>query len=225
MTSKTSPTDLKCALRASLEDFVAVGEGGGLLQHGGDGAVFFFAQLDGVLDRGFVQPAAEAIEELELGPHGGRVGSALAGSDDFERIEFLPLLFENDDDVGGGAGAKGDEEKLHRAGSFVRFAVGIESDRVARRADAEELLFANPFHGCGLHRETSEERGKDSRRGKKGWKVEGLQVGGGRRSRESARLRANVASGKQSRDRQNSAVPCEEVPPTPGVLCKECGIA
>src|SRR3989442_10058938 len=151
----------------SFEDFVAVGEGGGLLEHGRYGAVFFFAQLDGVLDGGFVQPAAEAIEKLELGPHGRRVGGAFAGGDDFERIEFLPLLFENDDDVGGGAGAKGDEEKLHRAGSFVRFAVGIESDRVARRADAEESLFANPFHGCGLHRETSEERGKDSRRRKK----------------------------------------------------------
>jgi len=94
----------------------------------------------------------------------------------------LPLLFENDDDVGGGAGAKGDEEKLHRAGSLVRFAVGIESDRMARRADAEEFLFADPFHGCGLHREASEERGKDSRRRKKVGRLRGcrLNVGSGR---------------------------------------------
>ena len=137
--------------RRGGKNFVAPGDGGGLFQHGGDGAVFFLGQGDGVLHGGFVERAAQAEEDFELGPDGGRLGGAFAGAEDFQRFQLLALFFEDDQHVRGGAGAQRHQHHLHRAGSLVRFAVGIERDRVAGGADGEEFLLAGPLDGGCLH--------------------------------------------------------------------------
>src|SRR5277367_2395447 len=45
------------------KDFVAPGEFGGFFQGGGDGAIFFLGEIDGVFYGGFVKIAAEAEKD------------------------------------------------------------------------------------------------------------------------------------------------------------------
>src|SRR5579862_8773154 len=130
-------------------DFVAPGKLSGFFESSGDGAIFFFTELNGLLDAGLFQFATEAKEDVEFGPHARGFGSAFAGADHFEGFKFLALFFEDDDDVGGGAGAEGHEEELHGAGGSEM--VGIEGDGMAGRADGDKLLLANPLNSRGLH--------------------------------------------------------------------------
>src|SRR5215472_13914061 len=58
-------------LGAGRQDFVAPGDGGGFFEHGGHGAVFVFAEPDGVLDCGVIKLAAQAVENFYLDPDGG----------------------------------------------------------------------------------------------------------------------------------------------------------
>jgi hypothetical protein len=140
------------------EEFVAPGEGGGFAEGGGYGAILFFGELDGVLDGGFVEITAEAVEDLELDPDGGRLRGAFAGADDFEGFKLLALLLKDGDDIGPGASAEGEEEKLHRAGSGVGRAVGVHGNGVAGRTDGEEFFGADPLDGGGLHGELLRKR-------------------------------------------------------------------
>src|ERR1035438_4638573 len=133
------------------KNFEAPGDGGSFLKHSGDGAIFFFAEFDGMFGGGFVDMPAQAVVDFEFFPDGGRFGGAFAGADDFQRLWQLAFFFENADDVGGGAGAESDENKFHRAGGQVGFAVGIDGDRMSRGTDGEELLVAEPFYSGGLH--------------------------------------------------------------------------
>src|SRR4030095_13048498 len=82
------------------KNFILPGELRGLLERGGNGAVFFFAELNGLFDGGFFEMAAKAVENVEFAPDLGRVWSAFAGADDVERLKLLALLLEDDDDVG-----------------------------------------------------------------------------------------------------------------------------
>ena len=84
-----------------------------------------------MLDRSFVELATQLVNQLEPGPDHGRLGRALAGDDDFERLELLPLLLENDDDIGGRAGAERDEEHLHGSRGGVGLAIGVEREGVS----------------------------------------------------------------------------------------------
>jgi len=113
------------------QDFVAKRNGSRLFQHGRDRTIFFFAQLDGMLDRGGVELAAQLVNQLEPGPYHGRLGGALAGHDNFERLELLPLFLENDDDIGGRASTERDEEHLHGSRGGVGLAIGVERDSVS----------------------------------------------------------------------------------------------
>src|SRR6201981_469207 len=124
------------------QNLVAPGERGRFPEHCGHRAVFVFAELDGVPDGAIIELAAQAVEDFELGPDRGRLLSALARTDDFERVQLLALLFENGHDVGGGAGAERHEQEFHRAGSLVGLAVGIEGYGVARGAGGHEFLLA-----------------------------------------------------------------------------------
>ena len=66
------------------KDFMAPGDRRRFLKHGGNGAIFFLAELDGVFHGGFVKRAAESIENLDFFPDGWRLGGALAGADYFQ---------------------------------------------------------------------------------------------------------------------------------------------
>src|SRR5205085_5218767 len=112
-------------LAAGRQNFVAPGNGGGFLEHGRDGAVFVFAELDGVLDRGVIELPAQTIENSQLDPHRGRLLGAFAGTDDFERFELLAFLLKDGYHVGRGAGAERHKHQLHRAGRLVGLAVGV----------------------------------------------------------------------------------------------------
>lgn len=127
------------------KNFVAPGQLGGFLQGSGNGTIFFFAEMDGVFDGGVIELAAEAEQDIELGVNTRRVGRALAGAYDFKSVELLAFFFEDDDDVRGGAGTEGHEQKLH--GGWRGQMLGIEGDGVARRANGDELLFADPLDG------------------------------------------------------------------------------
>ena len=133
------------------------GDEGGFGEGGGDGAVFVFAEVDGVADGFFVERAARGVaatkfvEDFELDPDGGRRKGAFAGNDNFEGVEMLAFLGKDRDDVGGSAGAEGDEKHLHRAGGGVGVAVGIEGNAVARRSLAEEFFVGEPANVSGLH--------------------------------------------------------------------------
>src|SRR6266704_238979 len=86
------------------QDLIAPGKSGRLLEHRGHGTVFVFAELDGALDGGVIELAAQAIKNIKVGPDRGRLLGALAGTDDFERLQLLPFLFENGHDVRGRTG-------------------------------------------------------------------------------------------------------------------------
>src|SRR6266481_929569 len=153
--------------KASIEElcggrknFIAPGKRGGLPEHGRNGTVLFFAKLDGVFYRRIVELAAEAIEQFELDPDCGRFCGAFARANHFQRFDLLPLLLQDGDYVGGGAGSERQQHEFHRAGRFVRRAVGIDGYRVPGRANGYKFLFANPLHGSGLHAASWE---KDSR--------------------------------------------------------------
>jgi hypothetical protein len=133
------------------KNFIAPGEVGGFFEGGGDGAVFFLGEGDGVLYGGVIEIAAQAEQDFEVDPDGGRFGGAFAGAGDFEGLHLLAFFLKDDDDVGGGAGGQSHEDQLHRAGGCVGFAVGIDEHGVAGGTGGGELLVADPFDGGGLH--------------------------------------------------------------------------
>src|ERR1700676_2603592 len=124
------------------ENLVAPGKRGALLQGRRDGAVFLVTELDGVLDGGVIESAAQAIEHFELGPYGGRLGRALAGTNHFQRFQLLPLFLQHDNDVGGRASSQRQEQQLHRTGRRIGLAIGIDRDAVTRRANGHKFLSA-----------------------------------------------------------------------------------
>lgn len=65
------------------KNFVVPGELSGFLESRGNGAIFFLAELDGLSDAGFLELAAEAVEDVELGPDLRGIGGTLSGADDF----------------------------------------------------------------------------------------------------------------------------------------------
>jgi hypothetical protein len=99
-----------------------------------------------LFDTGFLEVAAKAKENIELGPDLGWIVGALTGTDDFEELELLALFLEDDHDVGSGAGAEGQQQEFHGAGRSVGAAVGVYGDGMTGRAHGDELLFANPPH-------------------------------------------------------------------------------
>ncbi len=141
----------KGSRRCAPVDWITPCERGGFLERSGNGTIFFVAKLDGAFNGGFLEPASEAVEDFQFGPHRGRLWRALAGADDFEGFELLALFLEDDDHVGGGASAERQEKQLRRAGSLVGLAVRIDCEGVTRRAGGNELLSADPFHGCSLY--------------------------------------------------------------------------
>jgi hypothetical protein len=98
-----------------------------------------------------IERAVQPIEDFESNPHGGRLGRALAGTNDLQSLKFLPLFLENTDYIGGRACAQRHQDKLHRAGSCVGSAVGIDGNGMAGRTDGQKFLLANPFYRCCLH--------------------------------------------------------------------------
>ena len=96
-------------LISGRKDFVVPGKIGGFFESSGNRAIFFFAELNGLFDAGFFELATQAKEDIELGPDLGRIGGALTRADNFQGLKLLPLLFENDDHIRGGAGAQGEE--------------------------------------------------------------------------------------------------------------------
>ena len=122
---------------------------GRFLQNCGDGTVFFFAELDGVLYARVIELAAQAENDIELGIDARSIGRTFAGADHFEGMEPLAFFLEDDDDVSGGAGTESHEKQLH--GSRGGEVFGIKSDGMARRTDGDELLFADPLDCCSLH--------------------------------------------------------------------------
>src|SRR6266851_868947 len=144
-------------LRGRRKDFIAPRKRRRFPEHGRNGAVLVLAELDGVLYRHVVESAAETIEQFQLGPDRGRLRRAFARANHFQRFELLPLLFQDDDHVGGGAGPQGQQHKLHRARRLVRGTVGIDGYRVPGRAGCNKFLLANPLYGSGLHPAASEE--------------------------------------------------------------------
>ena len=54
-----------------------------------------------MLDGGVIEPAAKAVQDFEFRPDRGRLLGAFARTDNFERLQLLPLLLKNTDDVGG----------------------------------------------------------------------------------------------------------------------------
>src|SRR5579863_1176878 len=142
---------LKSAAFASREDFVAVGDGGGFAEHGGDGTVFFLAQVDGVTNGLLVEVPAQAIEHFDFRPDLRRRTGSFARNDNFEGFELLPLLGENDGDIDGGAGAKRAEQSFHRAGAVGVRAARVELNFLARGHGGQEFFSAGPLYSCRLH--------------------------------------------------------------------------
>src|SRR5229473_3724382 len=90
-------------LRGRWKNFIAPRKRGSLPEHGGNGTILVFAELNGVLDRRVVEWAAETIEHFQLGPDLRRLRGTFARANHFQRFQLLPLLFQDDDHVGGGA--------------------------------------------------------------------------------------------------------------------------
>src|SRR5713226_6223246 len=128
-------------LRRRWKNFIAPRKRRRFPEHGRNRAVLVFAELDSVLYRGVVELATETIEHFKLGPDRGRLRRTFARTNHFQRIELLSFFLQDDDYVGGGAGAQ----------RVVRRTVGIDGERVSGRARGQELLFANPLHGSSLH--------------------------------------------------------------------------
>src|SRR2546430_12891815 len=109
LSSKVAP---KANLSVSRElagrgkDFIAPGKRRCFPEHGCNGTVFFLAELDGVLYGRVVELAAKAIEQFQLDPHRGRLRGALAGTNDFQRFELLPFLFQDAYNVRGSASSQ-----------------------------------------------------------------------------------------------------------------------
>ena len=127
------------------------GDLSGFLEHGGNGAVFFLAECNRVARGGFVDLAANAIEDFDFFPDGGRSGGTFAGTDDFKGLQLLAFFLEDDDDVGGSAGTQSGEEEFHGAGRGIGITIGIERDSVAGRSNGDKFLAGDPFCGGGLH--------------------------------------------------------------------------
>ena len=67
---------------------------------------------------------------------------------DFERKKRLAFLAQNLYDIGRGAGAQANQDKLHRAGRGVALAIGIDHDRMAAGGAADKALAIGPVHRC-----------------------------------------------------------------------------
>jgi len=134
------------------KNFMAPGDVGSFFERGGNGTIFFFAELDGTLNGRFIELAPKAEEDFELGVDTRRVGRTFAGADDFESVKLLALFFEDDNDVGSGARTESHEKKLHWRGRSE--VIRIEGHGMARRADGDELLFTDPLDCCSLHVES-----------------------------------------------------------------------
>jgi PmbA/TldA metallopeptidase C-terminal domain len=145
------PTFLSVVDDPTIEELVTPRNLRRFLQHGRHGAVFIFGQFDRVLQRAFVHRAAQAKQHVQLHPHPGRFGSALAGADHFERFQFLPFLLQDDDDVRRRACAERHQGHLHRRRSGIGLAVGVERHGMTRRVCSREFLLSRPLHSCGWH--------------------------------------------------------------------------
>src|SRR5260370_19361357 len=86
------------------KNFIAPRKSGSFPKHGRNGAVLVLAELDGVLYRQVVELATKTIEYFQLRPDRRRLCRAFAQANHFQRFELLPLLFQDDYNVGGGAG-------------------------------------------------------------------------------------------------------------------------
>src|SRR5258708_31521545 len=144
-------------LRGRRKNFIAPRKRRRFPEHGRNGAVLVLAELDGVLYGRVVELAAETIKHFQPGPDRGRLRRTFARADHFQRFELLPLLFQDDDYVGGSAGTQRQQQQLHLAGRLVLRTVGIDGHRVSGRARGHEFLFANPLYSSSLHVASPEE--------------------------------------------------------------------
>src|SRR5260370_4694996 len=110
---------------------------GPLGEHSRDRTIFFFRQTDRVLDGLARNFTADAVHQLDLCVHRGRLGGTLGFGADFEVGKGFALLLQNGDDVIAGAAAEADENQFHWAvtASFV----AIDHDRVTATGDTVEL--------------------------------------------------------------------------------------
>ena len=99
----------------SVEIFDLVGDGCGFLEHLGNGTVLGFGKMYGVFHRLAVDLTPDAIDQVNPGENGGRLGGTFASGAYFETREGLALLAKDGNDVGSSATAKGYEDEFHRA--------------------------------------------------------------------------------------------------------------
>src|ERR1700687_1052725 len=131
MTTSKTQDSYTWLLGGRRKNFIAPRKRRRFPQHRRNGAVLVLAKLDGVLYRRVIELAAETIEHFQLGPDRRRLCRTFARANHFQRFELLPLLFQDDDHVGGGAGPQRQQQKLHWAGRRVRRTVGIDGHRVS----------------------------------------------------------------------------------------------
>jgi len=118
-------------------------------EHGRNGAVLVLAEWMACFTAGVVELAAETIEQFQLRPTVAAPPHVRRAMN-FQGFELLPLLFQDNDHVGGGASPNA-SSKSSIGRAPCSSTVGIDGQRVSGRARCHEFLFANPLHGSSLH--------------------------------------------------------------------------
>src|SRR4051794_37251639 len=76
-----------------------VGDAGGLVQHGGNRAVFFFRQADGIFHRFARDISSNAVLQFDASEYTWGIGSFLRLGADFHRGERLAFFLQDADHV------------------------------------------------------------------------------------------------------------------------------
>src|SRR5262249_22914430 len=122
----------------------------GVLQHGGYAAVLFFGKPNRLLNGLARNVAGDRVNQLDGSVNGGRVLGTFGLRPDFEPREGFAFFAQNADNVGRGAGAERQQNKLHGARSGVALPVGVDHNSMPARRAGDKALAVGPIE-FGFH--------------------------------------------------------------------------